>query len=170
MCVLCRIYRYTFNSCFGNLGDTLRSLCVLQSLSIKEETQNRSLYSCVVLISFVIISIDGLVLIYRLRRREWGGEGARGFLLCHDKIYLTPLRLYSILMIPIICNQFCIVLPLYSLTDDWSPLRSSYPKTPPDLPPLLINCWQVAKCIKVTSRFPLLSQFHLLAFEFAFET
>ena len=97
-----------------------------------------------VLISFVIISIDGLVLIYCLRRREWGGgEGTGGFLLCHDKIYLTPLRLYSILMIPIICNQFCIVLSLYSLTDDWSPLRSPYPKTPPDLPPLLINCWQV---------------------------
>ena len=89
-----------------------------------------------------------------------GGEGTGRFLLCHDKIYLTPLRLYSILMIPIICNQFCIVLPLYSLTDDWSPLRSPYPKTPPDLPPLLINCWQVAKFIKVTSRFPLLSPFH----------
>ena len=53
--------------------ETLRSLCVLQSLSIEGETQNRSLYSCVVLISFVIISIDGLVLIYRLRRREEGG-------------------------------------------------------------------------------------------------
>ena len=66
---------------------------------------------------------------------EGEGEGTGGFLLCHDKIYLTPLRLYSILMIPIICNQFCIVLPLYSLTDDWSPLRSPYPKTPPDLPP-----------------------------------
>ena len=118
--------------------ETLWGHCVLPSLSIKEETQNRSLYSCVVLISFVIISIDGLVLIYRLRRREWGGGGGEGtgrFLLCHDKIYLTPLRLYSILMIPIICNQFCIVLPLYSLTDDWSPLRSPYPKTPPDLPP-----------------------------------
>ena len=74
--MLCRIYRYTFNSCFGNLGDTLRSLCVLQSLSIKEETQNRSLYSCVVLMSFVIISIDGLVLTTASGDgNEGGGEG-----------------------------------------------------------------------------------------------
>ena len=58
---------------------------------------------------FFIASGDG---------NEGEGEGTGGFLLCYDKIYLTPLRLYSILMIPIICNQFCIVLPLYSLTDD----------------------------------------------------
>lgn len=88
-----------------------------QSLSIKEETQNRSLYLCEVLMSKNHICHNfnrGVSPYYRLGWREGRGPGV--LWLCHDKICLIspPPRLFSILVTPLICNQFCTVLPLYS--------------------------------------------------------
>lgn len=62
-----------------------------------------------------------------------GGGG--GFYWCHNKINLIPLLWSMDLMFHHHWLQFSVVLPLYSFSDDWLPLR--YPLKPSDASKIL---------------------------------